>query len=538
MFDSDGRLVVCNERYLQMYGLSSEVVKPGCALRELLECRKAAGTFSGNIDQYIADLLVKLARGKHTYITTHLSDGRIVAVHNEPAAGGGWVATHEDITQRQLAEAKVSHMARHDALTDLANRVLFREKMDEVLGRLQRHGSKFSLFVFDLDMFKAVNDSLGHPVGDALLKAVAQRLRGLVRETDTVGRLGGDEFAIIQVGEADQKAGAISLAARLLETISAPYNIDGHEIVIAISIGIALAPHDGSDADVLLKNADLALYRAKSEGRKDFRFFEADMDAKMRLRRALEIDLRNAVAHGEFDIHYQTIVDVVTRAPCGAEALVRWHHPQRGLIAPDTFIPVAEDIGLIIPLGEWILRKACAAASQWPAQVKLSVNLSPIQFRNGNLVDIVTSALAESGLAPQRLEVEITESVLLQKEAGNVAILHQLKELGIGIVLDDFGTGYSSLSYLRMFPFDKIKIDRSFVEEMPFRKDCAAIVCAIAGLGRSLDITTTAEGIETDEQFSLVRAAGCSQAQGFLFSRPRPAGELDFKRAAANEKAA
>ncbi len=387
-------------------------------------------------------------------------------------------------------------------------------------------------------MFKAVNDSLGHPVGDALLKAVAQRLRRLMRETDTVGRLGGDEFAIIQIGESNQKEAAIGLANRLLETIGAPYEIDGHEINVGISIGIALAPFDGEDADILLKNADLALYRAKSEGRKDFRFFEADMDTKIRLRRALEVDLRNAIARNEFEVYYQTVIDVSTQNTCGAEALIRWHHPQRGLIAPDTFIPLAEEIGLIVPLGEWILRNACADAVNWPADIKLAVNLSPIQFRNGNLVEIVTDALAVSGLSPQRLELEITESVLLQKDAGNVAVLHQLKNLGVGIVLDDFGTGYSSLGYLRMFPFDKIKIDRSFVAEMPNRADCAAIVAAITGLGRSLDIQTTAEGVETEEQFSLLCAAGCTQAQGYLFSRPQPLSALDFKRPTAKHEAA
>ena len=538
MFDRNETLLVCNGRYLELYGLSPEKVKPGCTLHRLLEYRKEAGTFASDIDEYIDNLRGLLARGESEYLTTHLGDGRVVAVHNRPAAGGGWVATHEDITERQRVETRVAHMARHDALTDLANRVLFREKMDEALARLQRYGDKFSLFVFDLDMFKAVNDSLGHPVGDALLKAVSQRLRDLVRDSDTVGRLGGDEFAIIQIGERNQKEGAVTLANRLLEKISEPYHIDGNDIVVGISIGIALAPHDGADADTLLKNADLALYRAKSEGRKDFRFFEADMDMEIRMRRALEVDLRNAMARNEFEIHYQTVIDAGTREASGVEALIRWRHPQHGLVAPDKFIPLAEEIGLIIPLGEWILRKACSDAANWPANIKLAVNLSPVQFRNGNLVSIVTSALAESGVSPQRLELEITESVLLQKNANNLGILHQIKRLGVGIVLDDFGTGYSSLSYLRMFPFDKIKIDKSFVAEMPNRMDCAAIVAAITGLGRSLGIETTAEGVETDEQFSLLRAAGCTHAQGFLFSKPRPLAELDFKRAGKKEKAA
>jgi diguanylate cyclase (GGDEF)-like protein len=537
MFDKDERIVVCYERYLRLYGLSPDVVKSGCTLRELLEHRKGVGNFFGSPEQYIIDLRARLAQEKNAYFTTHLRDGRVIAVHSQPVAGGGWLATHDDITERQRSEAQIAHMARHDALTDLANRVLFREKMEEALTRLRRKNEGFSVFVFDLDLFKAVNDSLGHPVGDALLRAVAHRLQAIMRETGAVGRLGGDEFAILQTVETHRKAGAIDLAKRLLKSICSPYDVDGHQIVIGISIGIALAPDDGTDADQLLKNADLALYRAKSEGRNGYRFFDAEMDAEARLRRALEIDLRNAISQnkyprGEFELHYQTVINVATRETCGVEALVRWRHPQHGLITPGKFIPLAEEIGLIIPLGEWIMQKACTDAANWPVNIKLAVNLSPVQFRDGNLADIVAAALAGSGLRPERLELEITESVLLQKSAGNISILHQLKSLGVGIVLDDFGTGYSSLSYLRMFPFDKIKIDKSFVAELSDRADCAAIVCAITGLGRSLNIVTTAEGVETQEQFDLLRAAGCSQAQGYLFSRPRPSSELEFERQA------
>jgi diguanylate cyclase (GGDEF)-like protein len=530
MFDKENRLVICNDRYLRMYGLSSERVKPGCPLRALLELRRAAGNFSGNGAHYIHGLHAQLAQGNSAYVTTRLDDGRVIAVLNQPVAGGGWVATHEDITERQRVEARVAHMARHDALTDLANRVLFREKMEDALARLRRRNEAFSVFVFDLDLFKAVNDSLGHPVGDALLKAVAHRLRETVRESDTVGRLGGDEFAILQTVEVDQKEAAIVLATRLLKAVCAPYDIDGHQIVIGISIGIALAPGHGTDADELLKNADLALYRAKSEGRNGYRFFEIEMDADARLRRQLEVDLRNAIARDEFVLHYQSIVDVATLTACGVEALVRWRHPRLGLISPEKFIPLAEEIGTIIPLGEWILRTACVDAASWPAHIKLAVNLSPVQFRNGNLVDIVVSALVDSGFPPDRLELEITETLLLQKNAGNIAVLHQLKNLGAGIVLDDFGTGYSSLSYLQMVPFDKIKIDQSFVAELSQRADCAAIVCAVTGLARSLKIHTTAEGVETKEQFELLRAAGCTQVQGFLFGRPRPACEFYFER--------
>jgi diguanylate cyclase (GGDEF)-like protein len=441
---------------------------------------------------------------------------------------GGWLSTHEDITDRQRSEMRIAHMAHYDALTDLPNRVLFKEKMEEALAGLKHADDGFALFIFDLDLFKAVNDSLGHPIGDALLQAIAVRLRGCTDHRHTIGRLGGDEFAIIQTMDGDQKRGAIGLAETLLQTICAPYEIDGHPIVIGISIGMALAPNNGDDASQLLKNADLALYRAKSGGRNGYRFFEPEMDRAAHLQHALEIDLRNALSRDEFDVHYQLIIDIASQQPCGAEALVRWRHPQLGLLSPDRFIPIAENIGLIVPLGEWILRRACMEAAKWPTTIKLAVNLSPVQFGSPRLVDAVSESLARSGLAPERLELEITESVLLQKDAGNLFMLERLSALGVGIVLDDFGTGYSSLGYLRMYKFSKIKIDKSFVAELPRRDDCAAIVCAVTGLARSLGIGTTAEGVETWEQFELLRAAGCNQAQGFLFSRPGALRELDF----------
>ena len=527
-FDAQEKLVVCNERYLKMYDLPADIVKPGCSLAEILKLRKAAGNFSADIDQYLAGLRRQFAQGEYVYMITHLEDGRVIALQNQAAPGGGWVATHEDITERQRAEARIAHMARHDALTDLANRVLFREKMDEALTRLSRSGDGFSIFVFDLDLFKTVNDTLGHPVGDALLKAVARRLQETMRETDSVSRLGGDEFAILQQVDKDHRQEALALADRLIRTIGAPYEIEGHQIVIGISIGIAIAPDDGTDATQLLKNADLALYRAKSEGRNDYRFFEDKMDSEARLRRALEVDLRNAIAHEEFEVHYQSIINVASLRTCCVEALVRWRHPERGLISPDKFIPLAEEIGLIGTLGEWILRKACTDAAAWPDHIRLAVNLSAAQFRSDNLVSIVERAVKASGLPFGRLELEITESVLLQKSVGTLDTLHRLKALGLNIVLDDFGTGYSSLSYLRMFPFDKIKIDKSFVQEMPHRADCAAIVTAVTSLGRSLQIDTTAEGVETAEQFTLLQAAGCTQAQGYLFSKPKPLAELNF----------
>ena len=528
LFDAGARIVVCNQQYLQMYNLSSEVVQPGCTLRDLIVNRKQTGYFTGDVDQYCERILENIAKGQSFSWVVEASDGRYVHVLNRPIASGGWVATHEDVTERWRSEARIAHMARHDALTDLPNRVLFMEKMNESLIRLAADGTQFSVFIFDLDLFKAVNDSLGHPIGDLLLKSVASRLSELVGGPDTVGRLGGDEFAILQVVKSDARSEAAALAHRLIEAIGTPYEIEGHPVVIGISMGIAVAPEDGSESSLLLKNADLALYRAKSDGRNCFRFYESQMDAAVHLRRTLEIDLRNGLARREFDLHYQAVMSAATREPCGAEALVRWRHPHRGLMGPDQFIPLAEEIGLIDALGEWILREACAEAAAWPSHVKIAVNLSPAQFRRGDLVGIITGALDRSGLAPDRLELEITESVLLQKSEGNLATLHAIKGLGVSIVLDDFGTGYSSLGYLRMFPFDKIKIDRVFVQELASRSDCAAIVCAITGLARSLSIVTTAEGVETEEQLSLVRAAGCNQVQGYLFGRPGPAGALPW----------
>jgi len=531
MFDRSQRLVVCNRHYADMYGLAPEQTAPGTTLRAILEARVAAGHSPADAQDYIDKRLFEVARPEPYYAVNHLRDGRVIAVMHQPRRDGGWVAIHQDITAQKRVEAEVAHMARHDSLTDLANRTLFMEKIDEALARLRRGGERFTVFMIDVDRFKAVNDSLGHPIGDALLKAVAQRLRVAVRETDTVARFGGDEFAVLQTLAADQKEGAVTLATRMLAAINEPYDLEGYKASIGASIGIALAPADGASADELLKNADLALYQVKSAGRNGFRFFEPKMETDARSRHSLENDLRAAIARGEFELHYQTIVGFATRRVCGAEALIRWHHPQLGTIAPDRFIPIAEETGLIVQLGEWIIRRACAEAAHWPPHVTLAINLSPLQFGKGDLAEIVSGALADAGLAPERLELEITESVLLQQDEGNLATLHRLKRLGVSVVLDDFGTGYSSLTYLHMFPFDKIKIDKSFVHKLSTSAECAAIVCAVVGLGASLGIATVAEGVETGEQFALLRVAGCSQAQGYLFSRPVPAAELDFAEA-------
>ncbi len=430
-----------------------------------------------------------------------------------------------DVTERKQAEARIAYMAHHDALTDLPNRVLFHERLNELLGRVRRHGENLAVHCLDLDHFKGVNDTLGHPIGDELLKAVAQRLSRCLRDSDMVARLGGDEFAVVQFPLAGPHD-ASTLATTLIEIVSKPYEVHGHEFVVGASIGIALAPDDGDEADVLLRNADMALYRAKAEGRGTAHFFEPEMDRRIQARRMLELDLRKAFANGEFELFYQPLINLNANAVSGFEALLRWRHAERGMIGPAEFIPLAEEIGLIVPLGEWVLRQACTEAMQWPNELKVAVNLSPAQFRSRGVVKAVLTALAYSRLPPDRLELEITESVLLGETEANLATLHQLREIGVRISMDDFGTGYSSLSYLRCFPFDKIKIDRSFVSELAERPDCVAIIRAVAGLGMSLGIATTAEGIETHEQLERVRAEGCTEVQGYLFSPPRPASEL------------
>jgi diguanylate cyclase (GGDEF)-like protein len=430
----------------------------------------------------------------------------------------------EHLAARQKLEAQLTHMAHHDGLTALPNRVLFRQEMERELARA-RGGETVAVLCIDLDHFKRVNDTLGHAAGDALLQGAADRLRACVRETDIVARLGGDEFAIVQL-QADQPRAATVLAERLIADLSRPFDIEGHQVVVGASVGIALAPSDGTEADQLMKSADMALYRAKADGRGVLRYFESEMDAKMQARRALELDLRKALVEHEFELFYQPIVDLKSNRVSGFEALLRWNHPTQGLISPADFIPIAEDMGLITPLGEWVLRQACREAAGWPERVKVAVNLSPAQFKSKALALVVTTALADSGLAPDRLELEITESVLLQDNDTVRGILHQLRALGVRISMDDFGTGYSSLSYLRSFPFDKIKIDQSFVRDMGQHDDSIAIVRAVAGLGRNLGMSTTAEGVETNEQLGRLREEGCTEVQGYLFSRPLPASEV------------
>ena len=459
MFDNDAHMVFCNQRYIEMYGLSPELVVPGCGLRELLNHQRAVGTFCGDEESYIVELLDVLAQGKASNAVAKATDGRVFSIVNKPIAGGGWIATHEDISDRQRAEERIVHMARHDALTDLPNRTMFRERLEYELKRIKR-GDALAVLCLDLDHFKSVNDTLGHPVGDELLKVVAERLRRCIREPDTIARLGGDEFAIIMTGM-HAPTDPVVLAKRIRQAVIKPYILDGHQILADISIGISLAPIDATEPDLLLKNADMALYGAKADGRGTYRFFEPEMDARMKARRELDMDLRKALANGEFRLHYQPLVNIQNNEITAFEALLRWNHPIRGLVPPAEFIPIAEETGLIIPLGEWVLRGACQETANWPTNIKVAVNLSPAQLNSRNFTDVVVNALAASGVSANRLQLEITETVLLQNTFNTLATLQKLRALGVQIALDDFGTGYSSLSYLRSFPFDKIKIDRS-----------------------------------------------------------------------------
>ena len=430
-----------------------------------------------------------------------------------------------EIAERKQSEARVRYMAHHDPLTGLGNRVHFRDQLVRALGRVDQDGGNLALLFVDLDQFKLINDTLGHRVGDLLLAAIGDRLKSAINDGDTVARLGGDEFAIIQMTKERPEEAAL-LADRILDAIAIPYDIEGHQLVISCSIGIALAPDDANDPDLLLSNADLALYRAKAEGRGNCRFFEAEMNVRAQARRLLELELRRGLHCGQFELHYQPLLSLSTGRITGLEALLRWNHPQRGLVTPLEFVSMAEDVGLIVPLGEWALREACNEAKHWPEHIKVAVNLSPVQFRNGTLAQDVMRILAASDLRPGRLELEITETALLDDNKKTIQALHTLRGMGVCISMDDFGIGYSSLSYLRMFPFDKIKVDRSFVRDLPAKTDSTAIVRAIIGLASSIGMATTAEGVETEEQLSCLRAEGCTEVQGYLISRPLPGKDV------------
>jgi diguanylate cyclase (GGDEF)-like protein len=525
LFDGEQRLVVCNERYARIYGLPDELVEPGTTYQAILRYRFAHGMYAGaDPDSHALELQSTIANKEPSVRVHDMKDGRSIVVKYQPMAGGGWVATQEDITEQRRVEAQIAYMAHHDALTDLANRVLLRDRLEQALAGTADGGS-VGVLCLDLDRFKEVNDTLGHPVGDALLKAVAGRLLGCVRDTDTVARIGGDEFAVVQT-LARQPQGVTALAERIIEAITVPYEINGHQIVVGTSVGISVAPNDATDPGNLIKNADLALYRVKGEGRGTYRFFEPAMDALMHARRKLETELRRAQLDGHLELFYQPILDVESNKITTFEALLRWNHPERGRVLPGEFIPIAEETGLIGPIGEWVLRTACAQAATWPVDIKVAVNLSLLQFNWGDLVLLVSQSLGAAGLTADRLELEITESVLLENTERTLTILHRLHELGVRISLDDFGTGYSSLSNLRSFSFDKIKIDRSFVQALGRDNDSLAIVEAVIGLGARLDMITTAEGVETEDQFEWLRAVGITEVQGYLIARPMPAGDV------------
>jgi diguanylate cyclase (GGDEF)-like protein len=526
-FDADHRLIVCNERFTEMYDIPPGKVGPGTPLTEIVDLRFEAGSFPAmSREEYLRWRTNVAVSNEAKDSIVELMNGKTFKIRHRPMPNLGWVATHEDITEQRRAEVKIEHMAHYDALTDLANRALLNERLEQALAHF--HGEqKVAVHHLDLDQFKAVNDTFGHHAGDKLLKIVADRLRGLVRETDTIARTGGDEFVIVQAPISDP-AEATMLAQQVIAWISEPYDIDdGQQAAVGTSIGIAVSPGDGNAPDKLLRNADLALYRAKGDGRGTFRFFEPAMDEQMQARRIMEQDLRKALPAGEFELYYQPVVNLESNEISGFEALIRWNHPEHGQVPPSTFIPLAEEIGFIVPLGEWVIREACLAAARWPEHLNVAVNISAVQFRGSSLMPVVVNALASSGLHPARLEIEITETVLLHDREATIAVLHQLRALGIRIAMDDFGTGYSSLTYLQSFPFDKIKIDRSFVKDITENAGSLYIVRAVAALANGMGMAATAEGVETREQLDKIAAVGCTEMQGYLFSKPLPVAEIE-----------
>jgi diguanylate cyclase (GGDEF)-like protein len=524
-FDGQQRLIVCNNRYAGIYGLSRELMRPGTTLREIVEHRFAAGCIPSNMtrEAYLKWRDSIVVADKPSSTITTLIDGRTISIRHQPMPNGGWVATHDDITETRRAQAEIEHMAHHDALTGLPNRVRFRSHLDTAL-QGDRH--PVAVLCLDLDRFKAVNDTLGHPAGDQLLRMAADRLASCVRQGDLVARLGGDEFAIVQL-DGEQPSAAEALAQRVVQAMTAPFEIAGHAASVGTSVGIALS--DGAETvspDELLKRADLALYDAKTTARGRHSFFRPELDRRAKGRHELEADLRRAIEQGALELHYQPLIGLHDDRVLAFEALVRWPHPRRGMVMPDQFIPLAEEVGLIDALGAWVLARACEVAASWPAHLGVAVNLSPLQLKSGRLVDVVRDALSAGGLAAARLELEITESVPLDDNSISLATLHGLRALGVRVSIDDFGAGFSSVSYLRKFPFDKIKIDRSFVRDVATDRSARAIVHAMATLGNSLGMAVTAEGVESTEQLQAVREMGCTQAQGYLISTPRPAAEL------------
>jgi len=536
LYDASAHIVVCNQPYINMFGLSADVARQGSSMQRLIAHRAETGSFDGDVEAFCGEIIRNVRLGKATRQITEAPGGRAIEIVNKPLPTGGWVATIEDITPRKRAEEKIAHLAHYDALTDLPNRVMFREEVERALRELQ-DGAQLAVLYIDIDEFKSVNDALGHPVGDELLKGVARRLRSCLDEADIAARLGGDEFAVIQ-NPVREPAETERLVEAIYRAIREPFECAGHLITTDASIGIAMAPGDGHHLDQLLKNADLALYGAKGDGRRTYRFFEPAMGARAHARRMLELEMRQAIASGGFEVHYQPVIGLSDNAITGCEALLRWRHPLRGSISPADFIPVAEDTGLINELGQFVLETACREAAKWPEHVRIAVNVSPVQFRSQTLALNVATALAASNVAPSRLELEITEAVLMRDDEVALATLHQLRALGVKIALDDFGTGYSSLSYLHRFPFDKIKIDRSFVKNIGDEGASSAIIQAVVNIAKASNMTTTAEGVEQEWQRELLRELGCTEMQGYLFSPAVSAAELTRLMAGARDKAA
>jgi diguanylate cyclase (GGDEF)-like protein/PAS domain S-box-containing protein len=524
LFDADDKLILFNPRYAEIFGIPPEKIMQGMSPHQMIGLAYAyKGAMDADADDTADRQAAIIGDAKAGSTVERLRDGRSISISHRPVPDGGSLATFEDVTERIRIEERIRHLAHYDSLTDLPNRVLFREQLEQALKWIHR-GEEVAVLYLDLDHFKTVNDSLGHPVGDELLKAVSGRLRACLRDTDSVARLGGDEFAIIQTA-IKIPADVSDLVTRIFAALKAPFDVNGHQLLANTSIGIAVAPGDGVDPDQLLKNADLAMYGAKADGRGIYRFFEPDMDARVKARRVLELDLREAIQRFEFELHYQPIVNLQNNTISGCEALVRWRHPTRGMVSPADFIPIAEETGLIVPIGEWVLRTACAQAATWPDNIKIAVNVSPVQFKNG-FVQLVVNALATSGLTPRRLELEITEAVLIHDDTEALALLHQLREIGVRIAMDDFGTGYSSLSYLQRFPFDKIKIDQSFIKGVEGSVDQQSIVQAVMTIAKTRNMTTTAEGVETEQQREILRTLGCTELQGYLVSPPVPAAKM------------
>jgi diguanylate cyclase (GGDEF)-like protein len=531
-FDADRRLVTCNRAYLRVYGFDERMAEPGRTLEDHFTAIKGLVAQGGSPlrASYLADALaqhhMEMDGNSRWTSESELSDQKIVRMTSGPIPDGGWILIHEDITDERQRAARIAHMAGHDVLTDLPNRMLLRQCAEAALRDLDKLGH-ISIHHLNLDRFNDVNSMLGHSVGDEVIRQVADRLLGCAGSTDTVARIGGDEFVVLQT-TARAADDAPLLATRILDTIKAPFDIGGRQIKIEGSLGYAVAPEDGTEADTLFRHADVALRFAKCEGRGHWKAFEPGMEEHLSQRRNIERDLSEAIDNGELEVHYQPIIDAKTRRLSGAEALVRWRHPVRGLVPPGEFIPIAEESGLIGDLGAWVLKTACAQAAKWPRGMRIGVNLSPIQFQKGELNKLVRDTLAETGLAPGALELELTETALLVDSEQTVGVLQQIRAQGVRIALDDFGTGYSSLAYLRRFPFDKIKIDRCFVADLAAdRTDALAFVRAICALGHALDLTITVEGVETEQQLAAVTEEGCTEIQGFYFSPPVPAEDFD-----------